>query len=419
MVSTITDAVLLFALSIPVVMQYRIYPMEGTPYGLFGILFFVLLAHIVFSYEPGILGKFRKRLPAIKTFLAVAAIAISLGGSMFTAIADRARVAPVWGVHDIILQQEAAMRYLLTGKNPYAETYFETPVEDFHYGEIGNPEAVNPALYHFVMPPWYLLFPFTAYYTWRPVVGYFDGRMALIITLVMLLVAVWIWIRDKSTARLAVVLTALSPAVVPYLIEGRSDVFALSWLMVSLVFLSGSRFVLSALFMALALLSKQTIWFILPFYLPYLYVKTQNDRRIFWVASAMAFLVIAGITMPFIAWNPSAFFDSVVFYLSGNTQNSYPVSGYGLGMVLFNAGIIRDLHAYYPFILWQAVICIPLFVILLRWLMHRPTQSRLVMAYAVFLLVFWYLSRYFNNSHLGYLSMLFVLGGLKGMDEST
>lgn len=39
------DALLLFLFSLPVVFKYRILPIEGTPYWLFGILFFFLLSN--------------------------------------------------------------------------------------------------------------------------------------------------------------------------------------------------------------------------------------------------------------------------------------------------------------------------------------------------------------------------------------
>src|SRR3989344_2072055 len=157
-------AVLLFALSIPVVMGYRILPIEGTPYWLVGILFVLLTVNIL--------------RPKLIKFLLWPIIIIVLGATMWTAIVDRSKTAPVYGVHDIILQQETAMRFLLQGKNPYKEQYFGTPVEEFNYDEPGNPDASNPALYHFVMPPWYLLFPYGIYFLSTPLLGYFDGRMA-------------------------------------------------------------------------------------------------------------------------------------------------------------------------------------------------------------------------------------------------
>ncbi len=413
---SIVDSLLLFALAIPVVMKYRILPVDGTPYWLFGLLFLLLSVHCLISFYPELLGKYKKYLHAVKLIFIIATFCITLGGATVTAMFDRAKTAPVYGVHDIILQQEAAMRYLIVGKNPYKETYFGTPVESFHYAELGR-DAVNPALYHFVMPPWYLLFPFVFYYTGIPVFGFFDGRMASLFTMAMLLLFLWFWFRDKGVARIGMIITALSPSVVDYFVEGRSDVFALSWLVGALLLLSYKKYALSAAMFALALLSKQTIWFMAPFYLVALWVKTTARRRMFWIAFAVMTGIGIALTVPFLLWDARAFIDSVILYLSGGTATSYPVSGYGLGMVLYDAGIITDIHAYYPFIYWQIVFAVPTFVILMRWFMGRPDESRMIVYYAVFLTVYWYMSRYFNNSHLGYLSMVYALGGLKVLDE--
>jgi len=345
-------------------------------------------------------------------------IGIVLGGSTVTAMFDRAKTAPVYKVHDIILQQEAAMRFLLVGKNPYKETYFGTPVESFHYAELGR-DAVNPALYHFVMPPWYLMFPFTFYFAAIPTFGFFDGRMALLFTMAALLVILWYWFRDKSLARIAIVLTALSPSVVDYFIEGRSDVFALCWLVGSVALLQHKRYVWSGVILALAFLSKQTTWFVLPFYAVHFWRQLPQNKVVFWKTMAIVVFVVLLFVVPFLMWDARAFIDSVVLYLTGNAETSYPVSGYGLGMVLYDLGIIRDIHAYYPFIFWQLIFALPLLFVLVRWLWVKSTQSRLMISYAIFLSVYWYMSRYFNNSHLGYISMVFVLGGLKLADEQT
>ena len=418
MLPTILDSVLLFAFSIPVIMKYRILPIDGTPYWLFGILFFLLVSHCFVSLYPEMLGAYKRNLARIKIWFLLVTLVITVGGPAVTAMVDRAKTAPVLGVHDIILQQEAAMRYLLVGKNPYKESYFGTPVESFNYDEPGNTEAINPALYHFVMPPWYVLFPFAFYFTAIPLVGFFDGRMALLFTMGMLLGFLWYWFRDKAIARIEMVLTALSPSVVSYFVEGRSDVFSLSWLVGALLFLGAKRYAWSAIFLALSLLSKQTTWFIVPFFALYLWQQTAKTPFVFWRTLFIVGAVVAAVILPFLLWDARAFFDSVVLYLSGGTAQSYPISGYGLGMLLVDSGVILDIHAYYPFILWQLAVALPVLILLAVWLWRKPSPSRLVIAYAVFLAVYWYMSRYFNNSHLGYLSMLFVLGGLKYVDET-
>ncbi len=395
------------------VTHYRILPIVGTPYWLFGVLFLSLFLHLVLSFAS--LWQPNKTLDRIRHFLFWVILGIVFGGTTVTAIVDRSNIAPVYGVHDIILQQEAAMRYLLVGKNPYKETYFGTPVESFHYDEVGKP-AINPALYHFVMPPWYLLFPFAFYFVSTPVFGYFDGRMALVVLAFALFFLLARWFKHRSIGQLAIILMALSPATVDYVIEGRSDLFALCWLVFALYLLDKKRLLWSGIVYGLALLSKQTIWFSLPFYLGFVWWKTK-DRRIFGINLVGILVTVGVIVAPFFLWDPKAYLDSTVFYLSGGTLGGYPIAGYGWGMILWSLGIVKDFHSQHPFFLWQLIFGLPVLVVLLRLLKKRLSLSFVWFGYATFLFVIWYFSRYFNNSHMGYLSSLFVLAGCFLLDE--
>lgn len=413
----IVDAILLFTLSIPVVMKYRILPIVGTPYWLFGLLFVALVGNVLLAYRSMVITKSNKLMEYVRDLLLWFVLIMVVGGTVVTAMVDRNRVAPVWGVHDIILQQEAAMRYLITGKNPYTETYFGTPVESFNYDEPGNTNAVNPALYHFVMPPWYLLFPFIFYLFGIKVFGFFDGRMALLFCMAGIVFILWKWIKEKSLARLAITVVALSPSVIDYFIEGRSDMFAFFWLLAALFLLHYKKTVLASVLFGLAVMSKQTIWIAVPFYLTYIIAITTKNRRMMWASILPASLVVITLAAPFLLWDGRAFIDSVILYLSGGTSGSYPVSGYGLGMVLYSAGIIRDIHAAYPFFFWQAGFGVPVLIILLRWVYQRPTIPTFLFGYGTFLTVFWYMSRYFNNSHIGYISLVFLVGGILFLNE--
>ncbi|MBU1327472.1 glycosyltransferase family 39 protein [Patescibacteria group bacterium] len=413
MLSTL-DSLLLLLLALPIPLRYRLLPVEGTPYWLFGILFLLIFGNIFLSLYPP--RKISKYIEQIKTLIVWLVLIIVVGGVTVTAIVDRSKTAPQLGVHDIILQQEGAMRYLLEGKNPYKETYFGTLLESWNYDEQGKP-AVNPALYHFVMPPWYLLFPFAFYFLSVPFFGFFDGRMALLFCLLGMLILLWRWFADKRIARVAMILAVLAPGIVDYFIEGRSDTFALFWLIWSLYLLDRRKLLLSAVMFGLAVTSKQTIWFAVPFYLVYVWIGIKTKVRGRVSAIILVFAVVAALTLPFLLWDPKAFVDSTVFYLSGNTSYGYPISGYGLGMVLYSLGVIRDIHEYYPFILWQAVFGLPVIMGSLWFLIQKPGIVRLLAGYGASLGVIWYMSRYFNNSHIGYLAVVFLLAILKQWDE--
>ncbi len=411
------NAVLLFALAVPVVMTYRILPVEGTPYWLFGLLFFALGVNVLLGLYPEVLGKRSVRLSAIRRGILLFVLGVTVVATTWTAIADRHKTAPEYNVHDIILQQEIAMRYIREGKNPYKETYFGTAMEKFNYDELGKP-AVNPALYHFVMPPWYLVFPFTVSVTWGKIAGYFDGRMALLVSYLILLFAIWKLYTKEALRHLSIILISLSPGIIDYFIEGRSDIFALAWFMLSVYCLERKKYLLSAVIFGLALMSKQTIWFAAPLYAVFLWVwQKYNPAK-----TGMYLLVVGGVAMalavPFLLWDAEAFLGSVVYYLSGGGENSYPVAGYGFSMVLESLGIIKNIHDYYPFVYWQVLFGLPALGIAAWWFMKKPTVSRFLVGYAGSLMIIWYFSRYFNNSHLGYIGTVFVLGMLKQWDES-
>ncbi len=408
-------ASLLFIVTVPVVMGYKISPGEGTSYVLFLFYFLLNIVNILYSLLAS--GN-AKKIELIKTILTWAIVLIVLVGSIGTAIVDRGRIAPGqnYKTHDIILQLEAALRYLGDGKNPYKETYFGTPMEQWTYGE-GDKDAVNPALYHFVMPPWYLLSAYPFYFMSMRTVGYFDGRMPLLAATIGLLVVLYLWLSNKDIARLAIMAIGLNPASIGYLIEGRSDMLVLWWFVLAVFLISKKQYVWSAMMVALAALTKQTAWFAVPVVLGYLILVSKVSWKQFFGYIIVGGVVGALFVTPFLLWDAKAFLDSVIFYLSGNSPNSYPISGYGLGMLLIGFRVISDTHAFYPFMAWQLGIGIPGLIAGVTMLKKYQSIGFIFVIHAITLFLFWYTSRYFNNSHVAYIATLFMIGILKLLDE--
>jgi 4-amino-4-deoxy-L-arabinose transferase-like glycosyltransferase len=174
-----------------------------------------------------------------------------------------------------------------------------------------------------------------------------------------------------------------------------------------MILLSRKKYLISGILLALAFAVKQSIWPFIPLYVAYIYFVSDNLRRTT-IRLSSFFVTFAILVIPFFLWNPGAFLDSTVFYLSGNTAHSYPISGYGLGMLLHQLGFIKDLNSSYPFVLWQVLFVVPVLVILLGFLRKYPKVKILILSYGLLVFVYWYMSRYFNNSHVGYLTMVFL-----------
>ena len=180
-----------------------------------------------------------------------------------------------------------------------------------------------------------------------------------------------------------------------------------TFLFIGLYFLHKGRLFWAGVPIAAAFAVKQSAWLILPFYVAFLYFKTGGTTKTA-KASLPFVLTFIAIILPFFLWDQKAFLDSTIFYLSGNAPHSYPISGYGFGKILNQLSFIADPYQYYPFYILQLFVGLPLLVVLMKFLKKTPSISRLLLVYGIFLLVFWYFSRYLNNSHLGFLSMVFI-----------
>lgn len=392
------DTILLFALVTPIIMTFRISSGE-TPYWLFGLIFISLLTYTYLDISNLSKATFFLSKKIVLWFV----IIVVIGSAFVSSVIVRRQTAPEYMIHDIIIQQESAIRFLLHGKNPYATTYFGTPLEKWNY----DSHEINPALYHFVMEPFYVIFAIPFYLTFAHTIGYFDGRIPLLFLFFIMLIAAWFTPKDENDKRVFVTLLAFNPAMFAYTLEGRSDIFMYAFLFVSLLFLQKRRFLLSSSMLAFAFMVKQSAWLIFPFYVYFLYLLTKSMKETIKVMIPF-FVICVVLAGPFLVWDKSAYIDSTISYLSGSASHSYPISGYGFGKLLNSFGFIKDVHQYYPFQLWQIVIIFPLCVFLLRVLKKFPTVQQVIISYGIFLFVYWYFSRYFNNSHLGYITMLMI-----------
>lgn len=402
------DSVLLFALLIPFVMTYRISPGD-TPYWLFGLIFLGLLTYLsldlFFNLREKLIGK-------AKLFLLWFLIFATIGSAFYSAIIVRHQTSPIYNIHDIVIQQESAIRFLLHGKNPYSATYFGTPLEQWNYSD----KEINPALYHFVMQPFYLVFATPFYLVSSRTLGFFDGRIPLLFLFFALLFMAGKLIKESEKRLLFIILLAFNPAMLGYTLEGRSDIFMFAFLFAGFYLLAKNKLFLAGIPIGLAFAVKQSAWPLFPFYIAYLFFKTKNISETFknLLPFIITFFLILG---PFLLWDYRSFIDSTVFYLSGSAENSYPISGYGFGKFLNQIGFIKDIHQYFPFHILQTLIGIPLAVGLILFLKKNPSIKRLILVYGLFLFVFWYFSRYFNNSHLGYLSLVFIVSYFWPVEE--
>jgi hypothetical protein len=307
---------------------------------------------------------------------------------------------PYTYVHDGALMIEEAARKLLTGHNPYATDYLDTPL---YYWPMVN----NPALYHLTYFPF--LFLVTVPFVWLfDHFGIFwDQRYLYLPAYVATLAVVPLLVR-RSEHRIALVaLVGLNPQLFPFVIEGRNDFFVLLFLFAGIALLQRERRTLGSLAIAAAAAAKLHALFLLPFVIVYL-VATRKPRTVGQalralvpVLPAAAFLLVT--FGPFLVNDWNAFYDDVVRYNAGGAAWTYPISGMGFSALLLALGIIQYRQADFPFAVIEIAVAAPIALYTMYRLWRDPTIARVLLGYSLTLLAFLFFGRYFQGNYLGYI----------------
>jgi hypothetical protein len=220
-------------------------------------------------------------------------------------------------------------------------------------------------------------------------------------------------------------------------IFGQNDSFVLCWLIFSLVAWErwrrrpgrresgGWMLALSTVCFGLACASKPTAWFLAPFYalllvadLPLtgsaaagLGATLRQLLRRAW-PGALAFLLIV---LPYVIWDPAAIYDDTWRWSSGQGETGYQIWGWGGSNFVLALGLVADRFAQWPFWVPMIALAAPL----LLWLLWRQVRanslSNACWHYGLFMLGFFYVSRFLNENYLGYILAFLAIGILTAL----
>jgi hypothetical protein len=347
----------------------------------------------------------------VKLTILLLAISLVVVVPTLSGMLARRSTGPWLYVHDGAIQIEESVKFLLSGKNPYAEDYLETPMAQWDYAF--PPPEVNPALYHNAYLPFVFIFsaPFYAATTW--LTGWYDQRM---VYLLLFAGGSWLYMRHAKSATRRLSLLAifgLNFFGISYVVWGGNDVFVFFWLLSTTYLLDKGRITLAAVCLGLACASKQTAWLFVPFFLTYVWSAERQEglwrflRKVYPVV-----LVPLLVILPFLLWDATSFIDDTYLYLTGRTAFSYPITGLGFGNLLLELGIVKDKDAFFPFVLFQVSTCVPLLVLLLKRQWGQRSVRRCWQGYGLLLLFFTFFSRFFADFYLGVILNALGLGYL-------
>lgn len=341
------------------------------------------------------------------------AVILTIVAAAFQFIYNRHAFGLNGNTHDGAIEVEEAVKFLLQGKNPYTENYFDTPMKDTP--GLAEMDFANPALYHLIYLPFNIIFSIPFFLASNFLLHYFDERIVYMFTFLIFAGIILKWPNRSLERKLAfLIIFIANPLFFVFFIQGRNDIFVFTWIALAVYFLEQKNNNLSSLTLALAIASKHSGWFILPFYFAYLYYQEAGNSAFrqkinnILKKTYVFFAATAVLIIPFLVWDYSSFIDDIVKYPNGTTFMSYPVTGFGFSQLTLKLNLISSPNEYWPFWIPQAILGLPILYILLKMQKNNNTASQMIFNLSVILLTFWLFSRFFNNNYIGFLTMLFL-----------
>ena len=127
-----------------------------------------------------------------------------------------------------------------------------------------------------------------------------------------------------------------------------------------------------------------------------------------WTLPAVLLLIVG----PWFIWNPAAIYDDVWRWAAGQGDTGYQIWGWGASNYVLGLGWVSDRFAYWPFVIPQLLICAPLLILLLWRQVRANTMGMMLYGYVVLLLVYSYISRFFQPNYLGFMLGVLTLAVL-------
>ncbi|QQR92199.1 MAG: hypothetical protein IPJ89_03490 [Candidatus Iainarchaeum archaeon] len=352
--------------------------------------------------------------PQFRAFLALIAVFIFMFGITYEAVHQREILLSQFNTSDAVVQMESAGKLFLHGKNPYAEDYFGTELQEIddlntektYWKKLGLDH--NPAMYHFAYPPGAFLIPAAL----TSVTGPIDLRLLFLPFELLGLILLFMLIRHHELKILGVLLWGLLH-LFGGLAIGAMDLFIISILLIALLLMQRNHHLAAAVLFGIMGAVKQSVWIVIGLVL--IWAFWQKKLKTYMVAPIIVVLVL----LPFLLWNPVAMVDDMLLYFANATAYAYPINieAGGMPLLLQTIGLSFAQIQAFPYFVLQLLVGIPLLVLIARKLqkMSDPHYIYVYSGVLVFGVAVVYKFPHFN--YFNFALTLFALGMLFIIDH--
>lgn len=313
-----------------------------------------------------------------------------------------------FNVHDGVIQMELATDYFLQGKNPYSENYFDTAFSRWHNNFSPNKEIIPTPIYHYPYPPFSFIFSAPFYFIGKQI-GFYDERILFLILFLLSSLLVFKIPQEKNKKLLALIFFVFNPMLILSLMYGSNNILTIFWMILLFYFIKLDKLLISSIVLGLAIGIKQSVWFLIPFYFFYIYLKEKKKLaktlKLVWPVIIIPIILFT----PFIIWDYESFIDDILLFPTGASETSFPIQGIGISAILLQFNIINSPSDSFPSWIFHLFFSLPILFYLLKKQIKNNTPESMYFYYLIFLFVFWFFSRYFHSDHLFYILTMFII----------
>jgi hypothetical protein len=286
--------------------------------------------------------------------------------------------------NDSVVQSVEAGKAFVAGHNPYTTDFSTTP-----FGVYPSPVhdgGPNVAAQHYAYQPLVFL-SYVPLILVHNITGWNIDFQSLAVLWFAGIILVLSYRQSWLNRMYLVLCTVAQPLLWIYAVSGFNDWLMIFLLVASALAMHQRRVMLAAICFGLALATKQTAWLLVPLWVWWGWSLWSTNRptfRRYVITLGMTAMVIIG---PFILWNPAAWYDDTIRFVSGAMPRTFPISGITLMQLLRYLPGWSD--AWRPASFWpvQLGVLLPTGWFLWRWLRGRVTTTRILMASCIVLFI--------------------------------
>ena len=303
-----------------------------------------------------------------------------------------------------VLQSEMAIRRLVSGQNLYGDHYGAPPMSRAvdsapeSWKSIGAPD--NPAFHHLTYFPAAILGS-VPFFLIGKAIGFYDQRIVYLLAAFLLAYLLGQLVDAGPERRIVNMLVFLNPLLRPYLVAGRNDVLVLVPLSLFALALLRRKDRAAAIWLGVAVATKQFALFLVPFFLVERWRTFAEDRRR--IATSLGWLALVPLAtcLPFVIWDAHAFLDDTLLWTARAGAGAYPLKwiGWGLSVLAYGLDIVEQPLGANPLGAVGAIAQVVALAVGLHAIHSRPTLPRLLAVSAMMLTTVLLFARAYSMSY--------------------